>query len=212
MSPVELDPEERATLTVQAKRQLRARLSALRAALPPEAIARRSTKIVERVAELPVFRRATRLALFWPMVEKHEVDLGELDAAARARGKSLYYPFMDDSESGFRTGFRLVQSVEELAERGRGFLEPAPAAKEAAPGELELIVVPALAVASDGHRLGYGMGFYDVTLPEHCPPAAAVVVAFAFQLLAELPYDDGDVRCDTVVTDETVIERASSGA
>ena len=51
----------------------------------------------------------------------------------------------------------------------------------------DVVVVPALAVAADGHRVGYGIGFYDATLPDVCPPAAAVMVAFGFQLLAEVP-------------------------
>jgi 5-formyltetrahydrofolate cyclo-ligase len=61
--------------------------------------------------------------------------------------------------------------------------------------------VPALAVSSAGHRLGYGVGFDDATLPDFCPPAASLIVAFDFQLLAELPTLDHDFACDLVVTD-----------
>ena len=67
--------------------------------------------------------------------------------------------------------------------------------------KVDLIVVPALAVAPTGHRLGYGGGFYDVMLPDFCPPATAVVVAFDFQLVAELPAEPHDVACALVVTD-----------
>jgi 5-formyltetrahydrofolate cyclo-ligase len=44
-----------------------------------------------------------------------------------------------------------------------------------------------------------------VTLPEQCPPAKALAVAFGFQLLGELPHDAHDFRCDVVITDETTI-------
>jgi 5-formyltetrahydrofolate cyclo-ligase len=68
------------------------------------------------------------------------------------------------------------------------------------------LIVPALAVASDGHRLGYGSGFYDATLPDFCPPGRALVVAFDFQLLGELPVTSGDVASQCIVTDRRVLE------
>jgi 5-formyltetrahydrofolate cyclo-ligase len=68
-------------------------------------------------------------------------------------------------------------------------------------GEVQVVVVPALAVASDGHRLGYGAGYYDATLPDLCPPARSIVVAFDFQRMMELPITPNDLRCDDIVTD-----------
>lgn len=161
--------------------------------------------LVERLLGLDELSRAKRIATFWPMPAKREIDLTELDAWLRANDKHVYYPFMDKTETGFRTGFRRVDDRATLADRGRGFLEPGPEHPEAAERELDLIVVPALAVDASGNRLGYGMGFYDVTLPEQCPPAIAVVVAFSFQLCAELPKSAHDFACDLIVTDERSI-------
>jgi 5-formyltetrahydrofolate cyclo-ligase len=61
--------------------------------------------------------------------------------------------------------------------------------------------VPALAVSPDGHRLGYGAGFYDATLPDFRPPGTAIAVVFDFQVLVELPVLSHDVACDVIVTD-----------
>jgi 5-formyltetrahydrofolate cyclo-ligase len=110
------------------------------------------------------------------------------------------------SEGGVRTGFAETRDPAELAERGRKFLEPPPDAPRAARGELDLVMVPALAVTDGGHRLGYGVGFYDATLPDFCPPARSLLVAFEFQLLAELPVFEHDVACDLVVTDGRTID------
>jgi 5-formyltetrahydrofolate cyclo-ligase len=203
-----LSPEQTAQLTEQAKRQLRRRLGALRSAHPPAALSLRSGQIVEQVLELGAFREARAVALFHPIQEKHEVDVRPLDAAAREQGKRVFYPFMDRIASGFETGFREVREVSMLAERGRGFLEPDPRAYRATQGDLDLVIVPALGVAASGHRLGYGAGFYDVTLPEFCPPARSLVVAFDFQMLAELPAAPHDVVCDVVVTDKRVVTTA----
>ncbi|MGC4070760.1 MAG: 5-formyltetrahydrofolate cyclo-ligase [Polyangiaceae bacterium] len=84
---------------------------------------------------------------------------------------------------------------------GRSFAEPAPTAPRVDRGEVDVVIVPALAVTLDGLRLGYGSGFYDVTLPDVCPPARSIVVAYDFQRLVEIPTEPHDRRCDFVVTD-----------
>jgi 5-formyltetrahydrofolate cyclo-ligase len=202
----EPDAELLSALRPRAKRQIRQRMRSLRSALPAASVAARSAAIVERLLALPAFAEALGLALFWPIEDKNEVDLRPLDTAARSRGKKLYYPFLSAAGPTVRTGFRRVDTVSDLALGGSGFVEPREDAPEARRGDIDLMVVPALAVDPRGFRLGYGKGFYDATLPDFRPPARAVAVAFAFQLVSEIPREPHDVRCDTIVTDERVID------
>jgi len=206
MSGPEIDRETLEVIVVRAKRQVRARMRSLRRALPATAIAQRSHAIVERLVKLPAFVAARSIASFWPIEKNHEVDLRPLDALARQAGKSLYYPFMEPSGEVVRTGFRRVDDPGALVPRTQSFAEPPPDAPEAARGEIDLVLVPALAADGAGYRVGYGAGFYDATLPDIRPPAVAVIVAFDFQLLAEAPRANADVRCDLVITDLRVIE------
>jgi 5-formyltetrahydrofolate cyclo-ligase len=97
--------------------------------------------------------------------------------------------------------FRFVARPEAMQEQGLGFREPTPSDPEAAPGELDAIVVPALAVDPRGHRIGYGAGFYDRALARFAPPATAIAVGFDFQLVAEAPETEGDVPVAWIVTD-----------
>ncbi len=200
-SPFANSPEVLQQLTLQAKQALRRKLRALRAAIPAARADQRSQVIVERLQSLPWVQSARRVALFAPLLERREVDLRPLDTWLRQRGCALYYPFMEPAGDGLRTGFRLVDNFGELEERGRRFPEPPSAAAEAGAGELDLVLVPALGVTLGGQRLGYGSGFYDATLREFCPPARSVVVAYDFQLLAELPTEPHDFGCDAVITD-----------
>jgi 5-formyltetrahydrofolate cyclo-ligase len=199
-------------LTRRAKRQIRERMRALRSAHPASVLAARSAKIVERVRVLPDFARARSVALFWPMPDRAEVDLRLLDALARADGKRVHYPFLEPKADGFVTGLRATHSASDLVDRGQKFAEPDPTQPAAARGEVDLVLVPALAVATDGHRLGYGRGFYDATLPDFCPPASSIAVAFDFQLLGELPTYATDVPCDLVITDERTLDVRASKA
>jgi 5,10-methenyltetrahydrofolate synthetase len=149
--------------------------------------------------------------LFWPLEQNREVDLRPLDAELAARGVARYYPFMDATSdelggTSFVTGFRRVEDTSTLVERGRRFLEPPPGTPVAERGAVDLIIVPALVATPAGDRLGYGAGFYDATLPDLRPPARALIVAYSFQLVGELPLFEHDVRCDGVVTDDAVYD------
>jgi 5-formyltetrahydrofolate cyclo-ligase len=195
------EPTGVSELAEAAKQELRKRMRAVRSAHPAEALARRSRAIVERALTLPAFQAATGVALFFPMLERKEVDLRELDTEARRLGKRVYYPFLETRGEARVSGLRLTETLADLADRGERFLEPPPTVPEAQRHEVDLLLVPALAVAASGHRLGYGAGFYDSLLPDFRPPAAAWVVAYDFQLLADLPTLAHDVACDGLLTD-----------
>jgi 5-formyltetrahydrofolate cyclo-ligase len=204
-------------------------MQALRLAVPPSARARRASGIVDRLLALDEVVSARSIALFAPMGEKGEIDLFALDAEARAKGKRVYYPRLSEApgapavppSASFATGVARVppldgdlaeSSLTELVPTGRGFLAPSRRAEGARRGDVDVIVVPALAVSEVGHRLGYGSGFYDRILPAYRPPACAIAVAYDFQLVAELPPLEGDVACDLVVTDARVLRVPRPGA
>ena len=188
-------------LRYKAKAVLRQRARTLRNTIPIEAIAQRSATIVSRLTALPELAAARAVALFYPMEQRHEVDLRAFDAVLRGRGAKVAYPVIDPETK--RMTFRFVGALGELGDRGQRYPEPAPEAEEAT--ALDAIVVPALQVDGAGHRIGYGAGYYDRTLPRYAPAGRTIVVAFDFQLIAEVPVTDGDVACDVVVTDQRVI-------
>jgi len=193
-------------ITRRAKKQLRQRLKVLRSGHPRSALARRSAAIALSLEQLPEIQQARAVALFHPMVERGEVDLRPWDELLRARGAKVYYPFMRPKpDGGYETGFALTTEASELAERGRGFLEPSPEAIVAARGDIDVVIVPALAADGRAHRLGYGAGYYDATLGDVAPPARTVIVVYDFQLLAEIPKEGHDIPCDLVVTDQRIL-------
>jgi 5-formyltetrahydrofolate cyclo-ligase len=192
-------------IRVRVKAELRKRLRGVRATMPLDACAKRSARIVARLEAHPAVVAARSFALFWPIVEKHEVDLRSLDASLRARGASVAYPWIDPETRAMTFRF---SPAEELEERGFGFCEPAPTARAASRGEIDLIVVPAIAIDPTGHRIGYGAGFYDRTIGEFAPPAVTIGVAFDFQLIVEVPFTEHDVPLAHVVTDEREIDVA----
>jgi 5-formyltetrahydrofolate cyclo-ligase len=190
------DPEFEAHLRQRAKAELRRHMRGVRGAVPPQACAARSERIVARVIESPEWYHARALGLFWPMLERNEVDVRPLDEAARASGKIVAYPRMSDE------GMILaVADPASLHERGHLFAEPDEAAPPLEIDDKVLVIVPALAVDPNGNRIGYGRGLYDRLLTAISPPAFALAVAYDFQVVAEIPVTNGDRAVGAVFTD-----------
>jgi 5-formyltetrahydrofolate cyclo-ligase len=193
---------EEEMLRRRVKAELRKRIRGVRGALPASACAERSARIVARLESLDALREARAVALFWPMAERREVDVRALDERLRARGVQIAYPAV--SEAGTMT-FHYVADVAAMVEHPLGFREPPRDAPLAAPADLDVVLIPALAVDTRGHRIGYGAGYYDRALSEHGAPERRIAAVFEFQLLAEVPDTPGDVPVGVVVTDSRTI-------
>lgn len=200
-------PSDVHTFGLTMKAEVRKSMTRTRVMTPADQRAAASLAIVERVLALPEWAAAGTVALFKPIVRKGEVDTTALHGAALAAGKRVAYPVIDGDSpliEDCSMSFRIVDDLGAFSDQGRGFPEPPRDGEPAT--ELDLIVVPALAFDPSGHRLGYGAGLYDRSLPRF-PSSKTVGVAFDFQLLMELPRGPHDVPVDLVVTDRRVIRR-----
>lgn len=83
-----------------------------------------------------------------------------------------------------------------------GILEPLPDAPLLAPPNVDLILVPAVAIDRRGYRLGYGGGYYDRLRSE---PAWSKIptlgIVFDFAYLDSLPIDPWDLSVDAICTE-----------
>lgn len=205
----EIPEELRDQLAFRAKRELRKRIRGVRSAMPPSAIEERSTALCERVLAMPEWARAQTVALFSSMPD--EVQCRALIERARSEGKRAALPVVvpvADEVPGLVFRAPWDGGIERpLVTSAYGIDEPSEDAPAVPYESIDLVIVPALAIDERGHRIGYGKGYYDRTLPR-CTRAARVVVGFDFQLIAEVPTRAGDVASEWIVTDKRVL-RAS---
>lgn len=188
------EQEREDALRQAAKRELRRRMRALRKSLPASGVERRSAQIVARLAALAPVAAARKIALFWPIEGRNEVDLRALLRGLLADGRQVALPVTDGDE----IALRYIDDPDSIAPGPLGFDEPPADGVRA--DDVDVVIAPALAVDARGHRLGYGRGYYDRLLARLAPPAA-VVVAYDFQLIGEVPTTGGDVALGWVVTD-----------
>jgi 5-formyltetrahydrofolate cyclo-ligase len=86
-----------------------------------------------------------------------------------------------------------------------GIREPKPESPEVFP---DVVLVPLLAFDRRGHRIGYGAGYYDMTIAQlrSFKTITAIGVAFAAQQIEEVPATPRDAPLDLVLTEREVID------
>jgi 5-formyltetrahydrofolate cyclo-ligase len=90
-----------------------------------------------------------------------------------------------------------------------GIREPVPEAPEVAP---DILIVPLACFDRAGHRIGYGAGYYDMTIKalRARKKVIAIGVAFAVQEIPLVPATERDERLDLVLTEREVIDLRSA--
>ena len=181
------------------KAALRPRFRALRGARGAGADAR----IVARLLALPEVAAARVVMAFWPL--PGEIDLRPLVAKLVARGVAVALPAVVPGSEP-RLAARAFTSEAGLVAGRWGLREPPETAPAVRPDEIDVVVVPALAIDRDGRRLGTGGGYYDAFLP--ATHALRVGVVPAACLVARVPAEAHDARLGAVVTDREALRFA----
>lgn len=173
----------------QQKRELRADLKSRRAGreYDPEL----ASALCVQMAELCLSNGATKIACYLAYGNEPDTELfidwaieSEIQVllpVSNQDGSLTWIHFEGDTELGIF-----------------GFAEPI-----GTPGDLgaaDLIFIPALAVDTQGQRLGKGKGFYDRALAELEEIAPVVAVVYEDEVLESVPREDHDHPIDAAVT------------
>jgi 5-formyltetrahydrofolate cyclo-ligase len=182
----------------RAKRALRRDVIARRDALAEHDRAAASLAIADRVAAMPEAREAGSAMAFWSF--RSEVDTAPLVERWVTEGKIVALPRIEGSDVvpvAFVPG-------DPTTETSFGAMEPA-GGRLLDPSELDLVIVPGVAFDRSGNRVGYGAGYYDRFLGRRRPGVPAIAIAFALQIVSEVPTGRTDRRVDAIVTETEVI-------
>jgi 5-formyltetrahydrofolate cyclo-ligase len=180
------------------KRLLRREISALRKAVPAERWQEAGRAVAARLAALPEWPRAARVALYAALPD--ELPTRALFDSLRGEGREALLPRI----AGERLEFVPVGRWEELHPGRYGV--PQPPAGRAAVGlqAADLVVLPGVAFDARGNRLGRGGGHYDRTFAAAAVRPVLCGVALELQLVDEVPHGAGDQPVDLVVTERVV--------
>lgn len=168
-------------------------------ALAPEAKARRSAKIFEKLKRLKAFRQAGCVMAYW--ATEDEVDTRPMVQQALETGKRVALP-LTRPRTRRLIPCAVTNPHDDLAPGPYGILQPVSDRMRPIPLEaIDLVLVPGVAFDRRGSRLGRGGGYFDrflARLPDRVPK---IGLAFRFQVVDRLPHAAHDIRVTRLVTD-----------
>ena len=173
------------------KKELRRSIRERKRAMTEEEIVSRSEKLAELFYASEAYKNAKTIYGYLPynqevrtvpMLERALLD-GKRVAVPKCYGDEMKFIFMED-----------------LSKVEKGYANiPEPIADEpVADDTTALVLMPGLAFDPQGHRCGYGGGFYDKFLaaePEH----PTLALCYEFQMLPHLETEEHDIPVDYVI-------------
>lgn len=173
------------------KQELRKSIREQKRAMTAQEIERRSALLLEKFVATDTYRKADTLYGYLPY--NQEVRTVPILEQALKDGKRVAVPKVYGEEMKFI----YLTDLSQVAKGYAGIPEPI-LDEPVAQAKTALVLMPGLAFDPQGHRIGYGGGFYDKFLsaePEH----PTVALCYDFQVLPQLETEAFDIPVDLVL-------------
>ena len=173
------------------KQELRRTIRERKRAMTEEEIVERSNALAEKFYNSPAYQAASTIYGYLPY--NQEVRTVPMLQRALDDGKRVAVPKVYGDEMRFI----YLEDLTQVAKGYAGIPEPiadAPVAED----KQALVLMPGLAFDPQGHRIGYGGGFYDKFLAKE-PYHPTLALCYEFQMQAHLDTEEFDIPVDTVL-------------
>ncbi len=169
------------------KAELRAKYRKKRNLLTSDAVSNSSSKIANRMLNLPVWH-FLYYHVFLSIAENKEVDTSFILPVLQGKDKSIAVSKMHKGRS--LKHFLLLDNT--LIKNNRLNIPEPVDGIEVKETSLDVVFVPLLAFDSSGHRVGYGQGYYDIFLRKCRPNIIKVGLSFfeAEDIITDSTADD----------------------
>ena len=173
------------------KKELRRQIRERKRAMTEAEIVEKSQALGELFANSALYREAKTIYGYLPY--NQEVRTIPMLQKALADGKQVAVPkvYGDDMK------FILLTDLERVDKGYAGIPEPIDD-EPVADDPTALVLMPGLAFDPEGHRIGYGGGFYDRFLAAE-PNHPTLALCYDFQMLPKLETEEFDIPVDTVL-------------
>ena len=168
--------------------------------MTPAELKKKSDLIIEKFIELDDYIIAKKILLYFSTLSqlvqtKYLIDL------AVGQGKCVFLPKFNRQNNRFRR-FQF-SAYNELLKNEEGFFEPKLSIEEDL-SDIDLIIVPCVAVSLTGQRVGFDYSGYISMLKNSFAVKAAL--AYEFQLFHRIEYEKKDIFVDKIITERRVIK------
>lgn len=188
----------------ESKLRLRSQLRAARAALLAAEVETRSAAVHANLFLQPEFWAASMLLTYVSI--DNEVDTRALIDSALAERRQVAVP---RTKADGTMEWVEIASLESMTDSRYGIPEPNPSLPATRVPRDSLVLVPGVAFAPSGHRIGFGGGYFDRFLAEF--GGISIGLAYDFQVVASWPTAPHD-RPVGVVVSESAVYRAGAAS
>ena len=173
------------------KKELRSVIRAQKRAMTEEMIVQKSEDLARQFLETEQYRSARSIYGYLPY--NQEVRTVAMLEQALKDGKKVAVPKCYDDEMRFIW-------MEDLSQVEKGYAGiPEPIADgPVADDETALVLMPGMAFDKEGHRIGYGGGFYDKFLAKETNHPT-LALCYDFQMVEHLETEEFDIPVDRVI-------------
>lgn len=173
------------------KKELRRTIRERKRAMTEEEIVSRSEKLGHLFAQSEAYKAAKTIYGYLPY--NQEVRTVPILEQALKDGKRVAVPKVYGEEMKFL----YLDDLTKVEKGYAGIPEPI-ADGPVADDETALVLMPGLAFDPQGHRIGYGGGFYDKFLAAE-PNHPTLALCYEFQMLPKLDTEEHDIPVDTIL-------------
>ena len=177
------------------KARLRKQLLDARDGLSLDFIKITSKEIQDNLRKIESYRYAKTIGAYYSIGS--EVRTQDILQEILNAGKELALPKVVKNDLVFKK----ITSFSELEPGNFSVMEPKDKCESVK--DLDVIIVPAIALTRDGFRLGYGFGYYDKFL--HGKKLNTIALSYAKQIIKSFPRDDHDIKMNCIVTEDGII-------
>ena len=185
-----------------AKKTIRSEIARLRMALSETERSRCSALIASFVCNLDEFKSANSIMVY--AAKDNEVDTADIIRTAYRDRKGVLFPKYN-TDTGGLDARRVSDTKKDLEIGAFGVLEPCTGKTESVPAEnIDLVLVPCVAVDRNGFRVGRGGGCYDRFLGAGTGAGRSIGIVYDFQYVTAFDVQEHDVPVDMIISEKGV--------
>jgi 5-formyltetrahydrofolate cyclo-ligase len=183
------------------KKELRKKYKDLRSQLSSNELEELSLVVANQLLKMAIWQK-TYYHLFLPIEKQKEINTEYILQILAGKDKEIVIS-KSDFESGLMTHYLLTDNTK-ISTNSYGIPEPVDGL-EVPVAKIDVVFVPLLAFDKNGHRVGYGKGFYDRFLSECKPETLKIGLSFfeAEETIADST--ENDILLNYCVTPQKIV-------
>ena len=184
------------------KLSLKSQIFEKRNKLQKKEMQEKSNKIKQKLFSLKEFKNAKNIMFY--VSTNNEVDTQKIIKELLSnKEKTIIVPYTIKGD--LKLYISELKNFNESKPKTFGILEPKESyQREFNPDKLDIVIVPGIAFDKNGHRIGYGYGYYDRFLKTIRKETLKIGLAYDFQLIEKIPEERHDVPVDIILTEKEI--------